>query len=463
MVERGETEATMIEDHVRELTGRSHVRHLRPINQQIILELIQQGSFDQALQLQAGMERLQAAAATSTAADKKLETATYDVGHSYEVLEADLKRATTALEKEAVAATWMAKQATDLDSVLQAMAAHEKAAGAADKAATGTRRAGDASGYGALKWMLLGNAIQDAQYGFEAIVNNVPGIVMAFGGSAGLAGGIGIAAVAAQQLIAHLGDIKAFFGAGLPQKLVYDLKAVQEELQAIDEKPIKSRIDYQDYDIAKRKLDALTEAQQAFDNLKKRKSRETIEAGKIASEAIVEMGGGDDFESSAARVARAAAATKPEESRKTIDARAKRDAAKSQLETATDPDQVLGLQEALARYEQALESSLASDKRNHQQVTEGRVGRAGEGYAGDIKWLQDLIRSNPGAFRAMGVKDSLGQALGEATPAGMAKTEKINQDAEEVEAAGEESIKAVKERFKAIREKEKFESEAWAE
>lgn len=51
--------------------------------------------------------------------------------------------------------------------------------------------------------LYLGQAVDDVQYGFAAIVNNIPQIVMGLGGSAGLAGGIGIAAVAVNQLITH--------------------------------------------------------------------------------------------------------------------------------------------------------------------------------------------------------------------------------------------------------------------
>jgi hypothetical protein len=56
------------------------------------------------------------------------------------------------------------------------------------------------AGYGL---MLLGQAIDDVQYGIQNVVNNVPGMVAAFGGSAGLAGGIGIVTVGVAQLYLH--------------------------------------------------------------------------------------------------------------------------------------------------------------------------------------------------------------------------------------------------------------------
>jgi hypothetical protein len=55
----------------------------------------------------------------------------------------------------------------------------------------------------ALGLMAVGNAVDDLQYGFRSIVNNIPQIVYMFGGSAGLAGGAAIGAVAINQLMQH--------------------------------------------------------------------------------------------------------------------------------------------------------------------------------------------------------------------------------------------------------------------
>ncbi len=53
----------------------------------------------------------------------------------------------------------------------------------------------------------LAYAVDDMQYGFNAVVNNIPQIVMGLGGGAGLAGALGIAAVAANQFIKHWDEI----------------------------------------------------------------------------------------------------------------------------------------------------------------------------------------------------------------------------------------------------------------
>lgn len=63
---------------------------------------------------------------------------------------------------------------------------------------------------GAMGLLALSQAVDDAQYGFRAIVNNIPQVAMMFG-AAGLAGGIGIAAVAVNQLLQHWDDIANVF------------------------------------------------------------------------------------------------------------------------------------------------------------------------------------------------------------------------------------------------------------
>ena len=44
-------------------------------------------------------------------------------------------------------------------------------------------------------------AIDDLQYGLSAVVNNIPQMVLGFGGSAGVAGALGVAAVAGNLLV----------------------------------------------------------------------------------------------------------------------------------------------------------------------------------------------------------------------------------------------------------------------
>ncbi len=89
----------------------------------------------------------------------------------------------------------------------------------------------------------LSYAVDDIQYGFNAIVNNIPQIVMGLGGSAGIAGAVGIAAVAINQLIKHWDDLTAAFRSewsGTTVETIKRLKEVSEEAAAAFDKLAKA-------------------------------------------------------------------------------------------------------------------------------------------------------------------------------------------------------------------------------
>lgn len=77
----------------------------------------------------------------------------------------------------------------------------------------------------------LSYAIDDIQYGFNAIVNNIPGIVMGFGGSVGVAGAVGIAAVAVNQLSKHWAELVDALSAAWSDTPVAQLEAVRAKAE----------------------------------------------------------------------------------------------------------------------------------------------------------------------------------------------------------------------------------------
>lgn len=118
----------------------------------------------------------------------------------------DLTEEIKRQEKEIL--TWnaaMKTAGTTQQQVLQTnMMNAAKAIGTARTELAQLQTAGSSAGRGLSQ---LSYAIDDVQYGFNAIVNNIPQIVMGLGGSAGIAGGVGIAAVAINQLIKHWGEL----------------------------------------------------------------------------------------------------------------------------------------------------------------------------------------------------------------------------------------------------------------
>jgi hypothetical protein len=84
-----------------------------------------------------------------------------------------------------------------------------------------------ASGGAGLGLGQLAYAIDDIQYGFNAIVNNIPAIALGLGAGAGVAGAAGIAAVAVNQLIKHWGDLTDAFAAAMSDEPIEWLKEMR--------------------------------------------------------------------------------------------------------------------------------------------------------------------------------------------------------------------------------------------
>jgi hypothetical protein len=108
----------------------------------------------------------------------------------------------------------------------------------------------------------LGYAIDDIQYGFRSIVNNIPQLVMGFGGGAGLAGGVAIASVALNQLLMHAGQIQDFFMAGwlnVPAAQLEKLRMQAENAADAFDKLMKTPKDVEALEV-KGFRDAITEA-----------------------------------------------------------------------------------------------------------------------------------------------------------------------------------------------------------
>jgi hypothetical protein len=76
-------------------------------------------------------------------------------------------------------------------------------------------------------------AVEDLQYGFRAIVNNIPQIVLGFGGTAGLAGVVSLTAVGINVLSQHMGDLWRQFGGNPVPKATESLHGMEDELRAV--------------------------------------------------------------------------------------------------------------------------------------------------------------------------------------------------------------------------------------
>ena len=85
------------------------------------------------------------------------------------------------------------------------------------------------SGYtGSMGFLAFSQAVEDAQYGIKGVLNNIPQMVLGFGGTMGLAGAISLAAVAAVTLYPHL---KKLFSIGNTDHIIAAMKAMDEAFE----------------------------------------------------------------------------------------------------------------------------------------------------------------------------------------------------------------------------------------
>jgi hypothetical protein len=109
----------------------------------------------------------------------------------------------------------------------------ERAAFVAQDARNKFNRLTGAMGNSSMGFLAFSQAVEDAQYGIKGVLNNIPQMILGFGGSMGLAGAISLAAVAAVTLYPHL---KKLFGS----VDVEILKAASKEWTNVFQKGMKA-------------------------------------------------------------------------------------------------------------------------------------------------------------------------------------------------------------------------------
>lgn len=92
----------------------------------------------------------------------------------------------------------------------------DQAAAKKNELANAAYRAGRGGKAGSMGFLAFSQAVEDAQYGIRGVLNNIPQMVLGFGGSMGLAGAISLAAVAATVLYPEL---KKLTGAAMTEQL----------------------------------------------------------------------------------------------------------------------------------------------------------------------------------------------------------------------------------------------------
>lgn len=205
-----------------------------------------------------------------------------------------------AREREAGQAQWLSRQERDLAEAMQSMHEHESTASAARVGLTQTTeratRETDKHGRSILN---VAHALQDAQYGVGAVLNNIPLLADGFGVSAKTAGQLTIAAVGLNLAWEHGAPLIREYASmiGLVDDKTKGAAVTVDEaktkLDALSAKRVKLDVDFENIARAKEELDALTAARSAYESTKK--SDPEKELASDAKSVVEGFGGSKTF------------------------------------------------------------------------------------------------------------------------------------------------------------------------
>lgn len=122
--------------------------------------------------------------------------------------------------------------------------------------------------------LVVGQFADDVQYGLRAVVNQIPQLVGAFGGGAGLAGAIAIVAVGLNQLNAHWDQLVSKFTSRGPETAAQEMKRLGDNTsKTADEQ---------------KRLNDLKREEQQIESQKRRPTAESDRENKRGGEAVRE-------------------------------------------------------------------------------------------------------------------------------------------------------------------------------
>ena len=158
------------------------------------------------------------------------------------------------------------------------------------QSAKGSSAAFNNVGYAGLT---AGRSIQDfAQGGVGGILNNIEGMTMALGmgpGMAGLLTAVGVAAFIAGPFIKDFIKDMDLFGTSA-EGAKGQVEKLTDRIKELTEKPIKLSVEVLELENAKRQIDEITKAIQAFDKLSNTQNEQDKASGKAVQEELDKNG-----------------------------------------------------------------------------------------------------------------------------------------------------------------------------
>jgi hypothetical protein len=184
-----------------------------------------------------------------------------------------------------------AKDTNDFNQVINSGASYaQHSQGMFSKLTAGLFSTSDAARDTGYKILHVAHAFQDMQYGFGAVLNNIPLVVQAFGGTAGLAGAVMVLGVTMDTLYNNRGKIISFFG-DLTEKaadLRGSLERLEERIKELDGKKIKLAVDVLELENAKREVKEIRDALAEVERLRKSQGYYAKQSGSAIEDIIAE-------------------------------------------------------------------------------------------------------------------------------------------------------------------------------
>lgn len=239
---------------------------------------------------------LKAALADAAAESERLANADRLATESLDRLVNETLAADKAIERkadESRRASAAARELADAEEMAAAAARHE--AETMRSAAGATRRVGDEAKDGkkstsnlGLGFLELSRAVEDAQYGFRGVINNIPQLILMFGGSAGLAAAISVSAVALNTFLPKIKEFLDSFRDGALPLAVDQVKALEDRIKELSDKPMRLRVEQVELDEAKRKLEGLKAGLAEYNRGQNQQSEAEARSGQGVNKALVE-------------------------------------------------------------------------------------------------------------------------------------------------------------------------------
>lgn len=297
----------------------------------------------------------------------------------------------------------------------------------------GLTRSEQKSKQAAMGFLALAHAAQDAQYGFGAVINNIPQITYAFTQqieglekySMAISGGAMLIGVAINTLGPKLISFSTDFARSVgimedpAKKFAITSEDLKAKLQALTDKPFKVAVDYEAIERTTKQIERLEQATRTYQDLLNKPTSVEEESGKLVKEAL-DAGGGmknvdrairDAMRRQGNLVIRTPNVDEFEASKRELESIEKRMSG-----PLSSPQEAISLANRRATLEPRIRELEQKIKQETDNRIAGIISDAASGKGDAIQNLFDLYMGNKDIFQRAGVGNPFAAGLLGAMP-----------------------------------------------